>query len=294
MYKRVYNNPLSNSINFFQINLTNLIFDNNLPISRYGKSSAINLYREKSRSLNALDVSAIDSTNLKDARNVFWQDPSSKRDRFGQIRDIFRKSWRSHHASWIIELFCVIKWPFYDPPLAYLIRTDYTITAVNSIPSCGLLVASKFWRVVTKKKEEKRKRKKCSVTGKEWRGEKGGSYRVFERKVWNVCPVEGICRPCSVYVGSRIIGAPFNRLSVPHLSECLEKRVYVCDRDGGDGCSKVRVLRFRFFIVENARDLFWTDSYYVILDSVYYQYFKRCRRRWVLLNLFSHLHNFVN
>lgn len=182
MYKRAYNNPLSNSINFFQINLTNLIFDNNLPISRYGKSSAINLYREKSRSLNALDVSAIDSTNLKDARNIFWQDPFSKRDRFGQIRDIFRKSWQSHHVSWIIELFCVIKWPFYDPPLAYLIRTDYTITAVNSIPSCGLLVASKFWRVVTKKKRREKKEKKVQRNGQRVEGGEGWILSCFRAK----------------------------------------------------------------------------------------------------------------
>lgn len=66
----------------------------------------------------------------------------------------------------------------------------------------------------------------------------------------------GRCHPCSVYVGSRIIGAPFNRLSVPHLSECLEKRVYVCDRDGGDGCflSKGKSFGLRFFHWRGVRD----------------------------------------
>ena len=108
--------------------------------------------------------------------------PFSKRDRFGQIRDIFRKSWQSHHASWIIELFCVIKWPFYDPPLAYLIRTDYTITAVNSIPSCGLLVASKFWRVVTKKKRREKKEKKVQRNGQRVEGGEGWILSCFRAK----------------------------------------------------------------------------------------------------------------
>lgn len=163
-------------------------------------------------------------------RNVFWQDPFSKKDSFGDWRYFSKVITHLESSS-----YSVIKWPFYDPPLAYLIRTDYTITAVNSIPSCGLLVASKFWRVV--KKEKKRKRRKCSVTGKEWgrgRGE-GWILSCFRRKGVKRLS-HGRCHPCSVYVGSRIIGAPFNRLSVPHLSECLEKRVYVCDRDGGDGC----------------------------------------------------------
>lgn len=77
----------------------------------------------------------------------------------GQLRrlEIFFESHRriTHLES---SSYSVIKWPFYDPPLAYLIRTDYTITAVNSIPSCGLLVASKFWRVVKKRKEKKEKK----------------------------------------------------------------------------------------------------------------------------------------
>lgn len=100
-------------------------------------------------------------------------------DRQRRIRNCSAASCTSQHFSRVIvasqpeitNLFC-IKWPFYDPPLAYLIRNDYAITAINSISLCRVFVTSKFWRVRKKMHRKRRyngkRKRKRKREGKEW------------------------------------------------------------------------------------------------------------------------------
>lgn len=64
---------------------------------------------------------------------------------------IFESHRRTTGTVTITKLFC-IKWPFYRPPPAYLIRTDYAITVVNSIPRLSVVVVVVTCSTLTSRK----------------------------------------------------------------------------------------------------------------------------------------------